>query len=136
MCVCAHTSETVLCGEWVGASVSRPGLCSALSCCVLLSAEWKHHVSVGRPEEQPCFSEQRPEQTVKGGLREKEGARWTQPETCSTWSRLSWVKKRATKRYRNWTGFEDSFQPFCHLVLPPQTWLCHASPEERATTRL
>ena len=32
--VCVHTSERVLCGEWVGASVSRPGLlCSALSRC-------------------------------------------------------------------------------------------------------
>lgn len=32
--VWVHTSERVLCGEWVGASVSRPGLlCSALSRC-------------------------------------------------------------------------------------------------------
>ncbi len=58
--MCAHTSEGVLCGEWVGALVSRPGLSAAHSAAVL-SAEWKHHVSEGRPEEQPCFSELRPE---------------------------------------------------------------------------
>lgn len=60
VCVCAHTSERLLCGEWVGASVSRPGLSAVLSA-VLLSAEWKHHVSVGRPEEQPCFSRLSPD---------------------------------------------------------------------------
>lgn len=60
-CVCVHTSERVLCGECVGASFSRPGLSLQ---CTLLPAEWKHHVSVGRPEEQPCFSALRPDQTV------------------------------------------------------------------------
>lgn len=60
VCVCVHTSEGVLCGEWVCASVSRPGLSAVLSA-ALLSAEWKHHVSVGRPEEQPCFSRLSPD---------------------------------------------------------------------------
>lgn len=35
MCVCVHTSERVLCGEWVGASVSRPGLSAVHSAAVL-----------------------------------------------------------------------------------------------------
>lgn len=54
-CVCVLSSEGLLCVEWVGASVRALALCSAL-----FLAEWKHHVSVGRPEEQPCFSTLRP----------------------------------------------------------------------------
>lgn len=75
---------------WVRQSVGL-ALCSALSRCALLSAEWKHHVSVGRPEEQPCFSALRPEQIVKDGLRRTDGAKWTQP---ATWNRLTEEKRK------------------------------------------
>ena len=80
--VCILLRELCVVSGWVRQSVGLGSL-RRTSCCALPSAEWKHHVSVGRPEEQPCFSELRPEQRVRGGLREKEGARWTQPETCS-----------------------------------------------------
>lgn len=57
VCVCCLQRDlcVCVCVEWVGASVRALALCTAL-----LLAEWKHHVSVGRPEEQPCFSTLRP----------------------------------------------------------------------------
>lgn len=53
-------------------SQSAWALCSPLSRCALLPAEWKHHASVGRCEDQPCFSEPRPEQSETGRGRERE----------------------------------------------------------------
>lgn len=73
VCVCILQREFCVVSGWVRQSVGLRSLalCSALSRCALLSAEWKHHVSVGRPEEQPCFSRLRPEQAVKDGPRRK-----------------------------------------------------------------
>ena len=82
VCVCILHREVCVESGWVRQSVGL--LLSALHSAALLSAEWKHHVSVGRPEEQPCFSELRPAQAVGDGLRMREETKWTQP---NTWSR-------------------------------------------------
>lgn len=68
VCVSAYILQREVCvwSGWVHHSLGL-SFSVAHSATVLSSSEWKHHVSVGRPEEQPRFSTLRPDQV--GGFR-------------------------------------------------------------------
>lgn len=104
VCVCVHTSRRVLCGKWVGASVSRPGLSAVRSAAVLssrLTGNIMYLLDAYRNSlVSPDWDQNRP--------RKRDAAKWALPET---WSRISRRKEEVTDTQTE-AFFEGSFHLF------------------------